>query len=209
MITLTKKFCVYVDFIEKDDEFIPGYVGKGNQGRVNCKIRNKQHRDYATKYEWKRVVGYETDNEGEAFEVEMLLVRELHTYVQDSRKTSYACNQTLGGEGQSGMIMSEVTREKHSKKSKEMWAIPNFMKKWLKNKRVQNRIELKEHQRSVQTGKKRSEQALQNSIIGCNRSDVRQRNSEFQLIQQNKPEVKKQIDNVQLRCGKIPNTLRR
>jgi hypothetical protein len=77
---LTKKFCVYVDFIEKDGEFIPGYVGKGNENRVNEKGRNRQHQCYTKKYEWKRVIGFETDDENEAFEVEKLLIRELHTY---------------------------------------------------------------------------------------------------------------------------------
>jgi len=109
-IKLMKKFCVYVDFIEKDGEFIRGYVGKGNQTRVNGKERNKQHQSYAKKYEWKRVVGFETDDESEAFEVEKTLIRELHTFIHDPEKTHYACNQTLGGEGISGYKWNEEQR---------------------------------------------------------------------------------------------------
>ena len=129
---LTKKFCVYVDFIEKDGEFIPGYVGKGVQRRVNKPERNRQHQNYAKKYDWKRVIGFETDDENEAFEVEKTLIRELHTFAgkyvdntKDLQKSTYACNQTLGGDGVSGVrcrkrisktiikrVVSDITRQR-------------------------------------------------------------------------------------------------
>ena len=75
MFKLTHKYCVYVDFIEKDDEFIVGYVGKGRQGRLKQPARNSHHKAIAKhpeifqnlismceKCEIKRVLYCEGDN---------------------------------------------------------------------------------------------------------------------------------------------------
>jgi hypothetical protein len=86
--------------------------------RVNGYERNRQHQNYAKKYDWKRVVGFETDDECEVFEVEKILVGALHTFVKDTEKSLYACNQTLGGEGNGmfGKQHSEETRSLISEK---------------------------------------------------------------------------------------------
>lgn len=69
-LVLNKKFGIYVDFIEKDGVVIPGYVGKGQQARINRRVRNKQHRNYSKKYTWNRIICFETDDEAEAFATE-------------------------------------------------------------------------------------------------------------------------------------------
>jgi len=107
---LTKKFCVYVDFIENNNEFIAGYVGKGKQGRVNdFKKRSNHWKQIAKNHDWKRVVGFETDDENEAFEVEKVLIRELRTFIHNEERTRYACNHTLGGDGTSGWKPTKET----------------------------------------------------------------------------------------------------
>lgn len=113
MFVLKKKFCVYVDFVKIDGKFIAGYVGKGNQGRVNCVGRNQHWNRINDKYGWKRVIVFQTHDEEHAFEVEKMWIHDLHTYRYDPQATAYACNYTLGGEGPSGLLYTKEMIQKN------------------------------------------------------------------------------------------------
>lgn len=122
MFILEKQFCVYVDFIKKDGEFIPGYVGKGNKNRVGGMGRNQHHEDIAKNHEWKRVVVAQDDDEDLMLNVvEPLLIRELHTWAYDPEKTRYACNYTLGGEGVSGYKYTQEQKDANSRRVSKRW----------------------------------------------------------------------------------------
>jgi hypothetical protein len=129
------------------------YVGKGCRYRHKSLWNRSQH--------WKNVVakhGYTIEivakgmTEKEAFELEKKLISEY--------KSDKLCNRTLGGEGTSGLKVSEETKRKHkelrntlkwranlSKKAKERFANPEFRKahaerirKYMRSESVREKI---------------------------------------------------------------------
>jgi hypothetical protein len=71
----------------------------------------------ASKYGFHRVIVFSTDDEGLAFDKEVCLIAEHHTFVDDLNYNGVGCNYTKGGEGSSGHSTSEETRHKLSMKS--------------------------------------------------------------------------------------------
>lgn len=107
---LTEKiFFVYVD---RTNDGIPYYVGKGVLRRVRMPYRNGKHKYVSIQHGFNRSIEYETSDEFAAFDREQTLIKEYHTFVQDPEATSLACNYTLGGDGVSGLKWSSDSIEK-------------------------------------------------------------------------------------------------
>jgi hypothetical protein len=130
---LLMKFFVYLH--KRQTDGIVFYVGKGCRYRHKSKWNRSAH--------WHSTVnkhGYTIEivknglTEKEAFELEISLI--------EKYKSDKLCNRTLGGEGASGCLVSEETKQKHktlrnskefrenlSKKAKQRFANPEFRKK--------------------------------------------------------------------------------
>jgi hypothetical protein len=93
-----KKYFVYIDWTEEEVPR-PFYVGKGNAGRVSFKKRNTRHNDTSIKYGMKRVVVFETDDQDVAYDEEIKLIAECHTFFKDPSYNGVGCNLTIGGGG--------------------------------------------------------------------------------------------------------------
>jgi len=101
------KFYVYVDY--KLDDNKPFYVGKGSIDRVQDLKRNNIHQSISERHGIKRRIVLETDSELEAFTKEIKLIAELKTR---AHLNFGGANLTDGGDGTSGYICSEDTKEK-------------------------------------------------------------------------------------------------
>jgi hypothetical protein len=97
---------VYVD--SKSDTGQPFYVGKGNLARVNRKERNRYHCNIVQKHGLCRNVVFQTNNEREALDKEISLIKELKT-----RDCYGGANFTDGGDGVSGFKHSHESLEKN------------------------------------------------------------------------------------------------
>lgn len=124
------------------------YVGKGLKGRANSQ-RSRNHKWHAiVKCYGFRVeicFGPVTNEEACKWEIENIALEKTFNICHDHKKldSDIGCNFTRGGDGwRAGNIASEETRKKLS----DIQRI------------VQNRPEVKQHQREVQTGKKRSQE---------------------------------------------------
>ena len=125
-----KQFHVYEDWtLENPPRCF--YVGKGDSDRVIKLRRNGDHSVVTSQYGQNRVVVLSTYDEVEALNLERKLIAERHTYLKDPIYNGIGCNKTLGGQGNSGRIVSEETCRKisESKKGKH----PN--KVWTKEER--------------------------------------------------------------------------
>ncbi len=111
-----KKFKIYVDYTLEETPR-PFYVGKGVLERVKSLTRNNLHSRISKKYGIERKVIFETDNEQEAFEIEKKLILEYKTFIHGDAN-SWGANLTQGGEGTSGMIMSDEAKRKNSESNK-------------------------------------------------------------------------------------------
>lgn len=120
MITLTHKFAAYVDWT-LEDQPRPFYVGKGNQDRVNERVRrNRYYINIAKKYGVQRRVVMENDDENVVFAMETQLIQEHKTYVYGGPEF-WGANMTLGGEGRSGSYPDASTRFQMSQSQKIAW----------------------------------------------------------------------------------------
>jgi len=112
-------FFVYTD---ETDSGIVFYVGKGNQKRIKHFNRNVKHKNVRNKHGIVRKIVFETETEQEAFDKEIDLIKEFHTFYQDPLSSSFACNLTLGGEGVSGR--KPMLGKKHSEETKRKMRKP-------------------------------------------------------------------------------------
>lgn len=93
-----KKFYVYIDRLERGKnagEII--YVGKGDDGRIKAFDRNVKYNRKYSKYGIKREIALETFDEKFAYDEEICLIAEYHSYYKDPLATKNACNFTKGG----------------------------------------------------------------------------------------------------------------
>lgn len=95
------------------------YVGKGDDNRVaKLKRQSKPHRDVAQTLGQRRVVVFSTEDEALALERERAVIQERHVHPRDSEYNGIGCNRTLGGQGNSGRIVSEETCRRISEAKK-------------------------------------------------------------------------------------------
>jgi len=106
----------------------PFYVGKGSNGRANShrkeaeKLRNKPgrkiikvtiiHKLWKYGLDFEETIEFENLNEQEAFEIELEAIQ---VYGRIDTKTGCLANMTNGGEGGSGLFITEETKKKISK----------------------------------------------------------------------------------------------
>ena len=108
---MNKVYYVYVDFT---DNGVPFYVGKGLLRRVLAlrRDRNKKHTWVRKNFGQHRLIIGCDENESFVLEQEVMLIDTLETFNSDY--TDYSdvkCNLTRGGEGSSGHIPSDKTRQ--------------------------------------------------------------------------------------------------
>ncbi len=105
---------VYLD-ITLEENPRPFYVGKGTRDRISKVKRNRYWECIAAKYGHQRTVLLSTKDESYAFEIEIVKIREYRTFETAWEKgEAFGANLTAGGEGMSGVIVSEETRRKMS-----------------------------------------------------------------------------------------------
>lgn len=102
------------------------YVGKGDDGRVLKIKRNPHHSLVSSDLGHRRTVVLTTSDENEALIVERELIQKRHTHPRDPEYNGIGCNRTLGGQGNSGRIVSEETKKriseaKRGKTSNKVW----------------------------------------------------------------------------------------
>lgn len=108
-----KQFHVYEDWtIEEEPRCF--YVGKGDDDRIARSQRNRHHADVVAMYGFERRILFTTTSEDEALEVERRLIGERHTHPRDTDYNGIGCNRTLGGQGNSGRIVSDETKKRIS-----------------------------------------------------------------------------------------------
>lgn len=91
------------------------YVGKGDDDRASkLKRASVQHTTIAQQLGQRRVVVMTSANETVVLNAERRVIAERHTYVNDPDYNGIGCNRTLGGQGNSGRIVTEETRRKIS-----------------------------------------------------------------------------------------------
>lgn len=104
-----------------DDCPRPFYVGKGNQGRVNERVRrNRYYVNIAKMYGVQRRIVMESDDEDVVFAMETQLIQEHKTYAYGG-PGFWGANMTLGGEGRSGSYPDATTRLQMSQSQKVAW----------------------------------------------------------------------------------------
>ena len=103
---------MFFTYVHMKPDLTPFYVGKGTWKRAHtCSVagRNEWHTRIVRKYGRKNIVieTIECASEAEAFFRERMVIASL-------RNAGYElCNMTEGGEGASGAVRSQETREKH------------------------------------------------------------------------------------------------
>jgi hypothetical protein len=96
---------VYVDYT-LEEASRPFYVGKGNDKRIHNLIRNCVHSNIVEKYGQVRKIVYEVT----ALNYEIELIKQLKT--KHGEEGHWGANLTWGGEGFSGFVMSEESKQK-------------------------------------------------------------------------------------------------
>lgn len=103
------------------------YVGKGNDDRVAKLQRNRYHADVVSLYGLDRRIVLTTFDESEALELERRLIIERRTHPNVPNYNGVGCNRTLGGQGNSGRIVSEkickkISEAKRGKTPNKIWS---------------------------------------------------------------------------------------
>jgi len=109
-MNVKKLFYIYVD---STFDGRPFYVGKGVTERVNCfKQRNRLHGNISKKHGLKRIIVFETMCEQWALDREIELIALFRTHY--GLPGHWGANLTNGGDGLSGHLQSEETRQKRA-----------------------------------------------------------------------------------------------
>lgn len=114
---MQKTFYTYEDWTQEAEPRC-FYVGKGDADRVAKPQRNRQHVQIVEAFGLDRRIVLTTDVEAEALALERKLIVERHTHPNDPQYNGIGCNRTLGGQGNSGRIVSEETCRKISETKK-------------------------------------------------------------------------------------------
>ncbi len=112
---------MYHTYVDWTDDGRPFYVGMGDDARVSRKLgRNKHHTHVSQKHGQDRRIVASFEERNDAVDLEIKLIAEHHTFVDDPAYNGVGTNYTLGGEG---CRCSEETRKKisESRKGKPTW----------------------------------------------------------------------------------------
>lgn len=115
------EFYTYEYYVEDTDEVF--YIGKGKGDRAFSGRRNKFCEDMKSTHNWKVRIIKDNLTEEEAFAEEIRLIKHYRENT-DYRIT----NRTDGGDGASGLIVSEEVKRKISESSKLKWQDEEFKK---------------------------------------------------------------------------------
>lgn len=137
---------MYHTYIDTTTDGRPFYVGMGDEHRVKCFQRNKHHTHVSQKHGLQRSIIATFEERKDAVDLEIKLIAEHHTFVDDPNYNGIGCNYTTGGEGQS---WTQEMRRKFSDAAKGR--IP-----WNKGRRdLRPRTkEEKQHLREANTGER-------------------------------------------------------
>ena len=104
------------------------YIGKGKEGRLNVPNRNTIHDNICKKHGYKAVIFKDKLNEEEAFKLEKDLINcyvsklgygiYIKGYYVNTENNKFLTNMTFGGEGTSGIKLSEQTKRNMSESHK-------------------------------------------------------------------------------------------
>ncbi len=111
-------FHTYIDWTHDERPF---YVGMGDDARVSRRLgRNKHHTHTAKKHGLNRRIVASFEERQAAIDLEIRLIAEHYTFVDDISYNGIGCNYTRGGEG---CPCSEETRKKisESRKGQPAW----------------------------------------------------------------------------------------
>ena len=144
-------FHAYVDLTNDGRIF---YVGMGDDARLKRLLgRNKHHTHVAERHGQERKIVATFEERQDAIDLEIKLIAEHHTFVDDPEYNGIGCNYTRGGEGRP---CSDDMKQKMRDTIKSQYA--NGREPWNKGKKVTYR---------------RTEKSLEqrrNSIIAFNKS---------------------------------------
>lgn len=118
-------YYVYVDTM--GDTRVPFYVGYGNEYRIRYDHRNKWHDRIAAKHGMTRCVMCTVDDVDDARAIEIAMIAELHTFVDDPEYNGMGCNLTPGGEGHTPC---RAERKRRSKFALERWGDSEKRQAW-------------------------------------------------------------------------------
>ena len=107
-----KEYYVYMYYVVDTNEVF--YIGKGKGNRAYTGKRNKFCEDMKNTHNWAVKILDEGLSESESFELEM-------EYIKEFREGNRLTNQTDGGDGTSGYIMTDEAKKKISKSSIKKW----------------------------------------------------------------------------------------
>lgn len=104
---------VYIDYT---NDARPFYVGMGLENRLSRRFgRNPRHTNTGKKHGCNRQIVGSFEKRKDAVSLEIKLIAEHHTFVDDPEYNGIGCNYTTGGEG---CACSEETRKKISESRK-------------------------------------------------------------------------------------------
>jgi hypothetical protein len=104
---------IWYGYVDYTDDGRPFYVGKGLDKRVRVVDRNEKHARVSNKHGRTRVVEFCSKDEQAVLDWEVLTCAASGTY--ESRRDGIGCNFTKCGEGTSGHIPTQETRDRMSK----------------------------------------------------------------------------------------------
>lgn len=106
---------MYYTYVDETLHGIPFYVGMGDAIRVKRIQRNKHHTHICLKHGINRKIIGTFEDRKDAVELEIKLIAEYHTFVDDHAYNGIGCNYTAGGEG---CACSAETKQKISDKQR-------------------------------------------------------------------------------------------
>lgn len=107
---------MYYAYVDTTDDGRVFYVGMGDDRRLARRLgRNRRHTHTAKKHGLNRCIIATFCERQEAIDLEIKLIAEHHTFVDDTSYNGIGCNYTKGGEG---CPCSEETRRKISESRK-------------------------------------------------------------------------------------------
>ena len=188
----------YVYAHHKPNDAIPFYIGKGSKDRVYSKHeRTFWWNNIVQKHGLEIQILWETLDETEAYTKEIEFIKH---YGRQNIGTGPLINLTDGGEGASGNILSDDTKQKISEASRRMWDDPIQRTKMLKALNDPEVIARVTAARNTPEYKKTmSEQTInlwkdpsyiQKTLAGMNTTEALQRKSNVTTEVMNRPENK-------------------